>query len=281
MVVASHRAWIAKHLKEAQISPVRLDAGLDAPIVPSPETTSWWTPTEHAVRLLHAGLTIPFQAPGPNFLNKLPNSALQRHIWTGPLQQLPQKDIPKGFCKVAEAKIEKLPAAWYEDTEDFLRQANNLNIPSTTQIQVTPTRLTFAWEIRMFLIGTHIMGQSAYLNPDGQTFPLTNVPDSLLNEAQAFTNETVNSLDATPDGWVLDVGYTITGEWVIIEANPAWSSNPYDTNPKAVFLTIAAATLPSATGTGYLWQPDPWLKQYAESRRKLQLSELPSPNKYS
>jgi hypothetical protein len=60
--------------------------------------------------------------------------------------------------------------------------------------------------------------------------------------------------DNQPPGYTLDVGTDAEGNWSVIEANAAWSSNPYHCEAAGVMTSVLAAQQPGHDR--WRWQPD-------------------------
>ena len=72
LIVASIRRWVAEDFRAAcERQSLRLlpSFGLDIPQDAVVEPTAGWAPTEHAARVLHAGLPLTLSAPGPRWLS--------------------------------------------------------------------------------------------------------------------------------------------------------------------------------------------------------------------
>ena len=283
---------------------------------------AWWTPVEHAARLRAAGVPFPAQAPGPHLLPGLATEFLQRRIDVTTVADLPDllaaPEFSAGaFVKLAEAKHPTFLAQWHPTPAAAVAAAATL--PATSVLHVTATRLDLATEWRVFIRDRTPLAGTCYLtggrtyDPDDPAFTVP-VPDQVLT----YAARVAASVQTQPDGWVLDVAATrpphrpppgtpahgtdndgdtvqdvspddnlgdnLGDNLVVVEANPAWSSNPYGAAPEAVVATIIAAfrtprpTTPRAQGGpaaaqhAYLWRPDPVVTAYASSRALLRRS---------
>lgn len=269
LVAATHRRWIGEHLAAAGSIPVIVDAGMDAPVIPDGVRAAWWTPTEHAARLLHAGAPLALSAPGPHWLSQVPRELAGRVVWSGFARDVP---AGAGWCKLAEVKLEGIPAAWWGDTRDFTRALAAAGVPDESVVQVSSTRLDIASEYRCFMVDGSPAAVSAYLRGGVTWDPAwEGEPDPGAAQARAFAQAVGDTMGSRqPAGYVLDVAVLADGNWVVVEANPAWSSSPYGADPAGVVESVLAANTPA--GGQFAWQVDPWLVKYASVRRVLKRS---------
>jgi hypothetical protein len=268
LVVATHRAWVADEFapacERADVTLVR-SLGFDVPDLTGAGAVAWWTPTEHAARLLASGVPFPMQAPGPGWLDTVPAEMARRSVWTGPVERLVDVPWRSGWCKPAEFKHPDLPAAWFDDVTDFADACALLDLPADAVVQVADTRLDLAWEHRFVVAHGAVLGGSPYLAPDGSLWEdgMTS-PPAVHASAAAFAADVAASVPGPP-GYVLDVATTHDGAPLVLEANPAFSSALYGTDPDAALTALTA----SATGGAWQWVPDPFLRARASRQRPL------------
>lgn len=266
LVVASTRRWVADDLAAGCPVPVVHDLGLDAPELPGHLRPAWWTPTEHAAALLRAGIPFTAASPGPTWLSGVGVELTGRPVWSGPLAAI--DEAPRaGWCKPAEAKVAALPAAWWDDTTVFAAAATAAGLPGESLVQVSPTRLRLGEEHRFVVLDGQVVTGSWYLTPAGTWDPDASPPVDAPSAA-AFAADAVRELGpAQPGSYILDVGFcTDAGRWLLIEANPVWSSAMYGCRPGP----FADAVLAAFTAPGpWAWSPDPWLRQRAARRAPL------------
>lgn len=214
------------------------------------ELTSFWMAGGFAARMQRAGLAIGLCAPGQTWLSGLDSSLTGRSVETGTLDEMPAETIL--YAKPAEAKIKGLVSAKYTK-----RQIEDIyvaeNVPSETILQWSPDILDINHEHRFFVADGQVLAGSPYLvdsivYKEGMTSPFSEA-------AKAFALDAIKELkDNQPPAYTLDVGRNEkTGDWLIIEANPAWSSGIYGCNPAGVVdaLDVACHT----TGERWLWKP--------------------------
>jgi len=154
----------------------------------------------------------------------------------------------KGPCRArpAEAEIDDLAAAWYDDTSDFAAAARAAGPPGDSWVQVCPVRLDLVEEHRCFVLDGSVVATSPYLLADGSTWEPDFDTRADLHHADArrFATEAVDELGAgQPGAYVLDVGLLGTGRWVVIEVNPAWCSGIYGAEPAAAVEVVVEASL--------------------------------------
>lgn len=279
LVAATIRAWVAEELRAGAAGriEVRHDFGLDLPVIAT--TTAWWTPAEHAARLLRAGAGLELSAPGPAWLSRVPEELSGRPVWSGTLSQL--GEAPRaGYAKAAEAKVEGLPAAWWDDTGDFAAAAAAAGLGPDAWVQVSPRLLSIAEEHRCYVAEGEVVATSPYLLADGSTYEEGWEARADLDHAGArgFASEATAALGADqPPAYVLDVARLDDGSWVVLEANPAWCSGFYGCELGAVVEVVVASSVTPAPGGpvraslhgAWAWRPDPVLVAYAEGRALL------------
>jgi hypothetical protein len=230
------------------------------------ETTSFWMAGGFAARMQRAGLAMNLCAPGQSWLSGLDSSLTGRRIVTGTLSDMPDDDIL--YAKPAEAKVRGLISAKY--TKQQIRDIYATeNVPSETILQWSADILDINHEHRFFVANGEIMAGSPYLvdsivYTDGMTSPFSEV-------AKSFALDAIKELgDNQPPAYTLDVGRNEqTGEWLIIEANPAWSSGLYGCNSAAVIdaLDIACHTMDEK----WLWKPSQYLVDNAAKAELIQV----------
>lgn len=176
--------------------------------------------------------------------------------------------------KLAEAKCEQFPARWYDDTAHAAADLAAAGIPGDAVLNLSG-RLELVEEHRLFVLRGEVVAHSPYRTLDGDYEP----------EMMSFSGPVMGTIGQQivdrigrgmlPDGAVVDVGRTAKGDWVVIEANPAWSSAPYDADMRGVLECVLASQTLSAQG--WPWRPDPWLVQEANRKRPLRVDQKGSP----
>lgn len=215
--------------------------------------TAWWCPGRFADRLAATGCRHRFATPGPAFWDNLDAPATGRPVWCGPLSDLPDWPGPM-FAKAADTKIPGLPAGVHRDRDGFRTAAFAAGLGPDSSVVVSAV-VAFVREWRFWILDRAPVASSVYL-ADGATWdasgdlPVPAVAARLAARVAART-------DGMPAGWVLDIGQTRDVRTVVVEANPAWSSNPYwasARDPDAVVATILASQGPASGGSR--WRDD-------------------------
>lgn len=276
LTVVTHRNWIAEELGAAQVVPVRQDFGFSAPVYPKENPVAWWMSTEFAARLIRAGVGLNLATISSEWLTELPRELLLRDIWAGTLAEAKALGFQHfAYCKPAEVKIWEAPAQWIE-IDYFVEHLLSLGVPAETKIQCTPEFLDIKTEYRCFVNNREVTTVSTYLN-DGIAFG----GDGLVrdpfaeNRAKEFAKHAVSIIgENQPIAYTLDVGELANGALFVLEANPVWASNPYDCDKAEVLKAILAgsATFNNQETHGrFQWEPDAYLKYYANKKPKLNL----------
>lgn len=270
LVVASQRRWVADDFAEvAGDLPVLHDWGLDAPDLAGWDRPAWWTPAGHAARLLRGGLEMPLLAPGPAWLADVPVELTGRPVWAGAVSELGQ--APRaGFMKPAEAKVETLPASWFDDIDAFATAAAAAGLPGDAFVQVSPARLDLLVEYRFFVLERTPVAGSPYLDASGRTWYDGGLDAALLSEATSFAEHVCRALGSrVPPACTLDVALTAAGQWLLLEANPAWCAAPYGAPLAQVLEVVLAAVDHEGQHPTWRWRPDPYLVARAARQRLL------------
>ena len=269
--VARTAAWLADDLRAGADLPVVHDLGLD--VLPGARRTAWWAPHEFIARLtVTPEAELPdLASPGPAWLASVPSDFLGRSVWCGPAGDLAGChlwDTGPAFAKPAEIKLSALPAQLYPDPDAFLTAARAAGLyPSSWVIVSEPIDLVA--EYRCFVAPRDgrpvVVAASAYLVDDvtWDAWEPADAPDATA--AAAFAQTVVDAVEG-PDGWVLDVGRTAAGRWVVIEANAAWSSSPYHADPRGVVAAILASQTPPVPPR-WRWRSDPVFDERATPLR--------------
>lgn len=259
--VVTPARWLADDLAAgAAASQVRVhhDLGLDVPA--DTRRLAWWCPGTFAARLNATRIRPPFASPDPATVAQLPGELLGRHVQVVPLQLLLPAARAVGqrvFLKPADTKIAGLPATVMpiDAVPAFQDACYDRGMGPTSPVLVA-SEVTFRQERRIWVHHDEPVASSVYLI-DGVTWDAMDsgaLPTS--REALAFARQVTAELAGhVPAGYVLDVGQLIDGSWVVVETNPAWSSNPYwatEQDADGVVATILAAQ----HGQGHQWLPD-------------------------
>nr|WP_227993582.1 ATP-grasp domain-containing protein [Pseudactinotalea sp. HY160] len=238
-------------------------------------------PGQHVARLEASGITPSLWTPDPGLIANLPAEVTGRTIHVCTLADLADGTAgntmggiigadrqERAFMKPADHKIPGLPAGKWTLPE-FVAAARAARFPAGGLVLVSGI-VHFTAEYRVFVLDGEPVAASGYLI-DGHTWDEWD-PGDLPDTGEAITfARRVLTLSAdlpVPRGWVLDVGLTTGGSWAVVEANPAWSSNPYwateagvnragtaEPGAGAVVETILAAQVAGNQGAGARWLP--------------------------
>lgn len=261
LVVCSLTEWIAQDFLDASLPEewrVIKDRGFDLPSVEPSIHTAWWMPTEHAVKLRRSGLSVPFMAPGPKWMDTVPQSLTGRYtasITIGGISENPSIfDAGKLWIKPAEFKHQQFFAGLYSYEE-----VRAFSLPDEAVLQWTDTVMDFSEEYRFFICEGEIIASSVYLA--GNVTYYDGAVASLELEAGEFAEYAVSVLgDNQPPAYVLDIGFDRKQErWVIIEGNPMFSSALYGADPAQVVEGLLRCANPQIGEEKWMWVPDPYL----------------------
>lgn len=239
---------------------------------------SYWTAGGYAARLHRIGLTKKFIAPGQNWMSevsKADGSLTQRFIATTTVDAIPGRK--KIFAKPAEAKIDSIPAGFYLPKD--LRQICKQNdVPANTLFQWTAEILDLDHEHRFFVADGQILTGSPYLVHGITYFPgQKSSRSSDAYEAAEKMIRRLSELDLLPPALTLDVAVDKnTDKWLIVEANPAWSSGPYGADRGAMIRVLERACNWNADtdDSRWLWEPAEYLVKKALEAKEMRIVPL-------
>lgn len=231
--------------------------------------TSMWLAGGYAARLHRIGLADSLVAPGQEWLSTVDPLLTGREVTTNTLEHMPH-DV-KLFAKPAEAKIDSMVAGFYTRDDVEAIYANNV-IPDHTLLQWTDTIMKLNHEHRFFVAHGQVFTGSPYLI-DGKVYN-GNMKSSRWQEAMDFAWFAIYKLaENQPDAYTLDVGYdSLSGQWVIIEANPAWSSGIYGSDPSAVLDVLDVAC--NGQNPRWIWKPADYLVDLARSSPAMEVCDV-------
>lgn len=228
------------------------------------ENVAYWMSGGYGARLQNAGFALKLSAPGQAWLSSLDEELTKRKIATGLIDEMPN-NTPI-WAKPAEAKIEAIKAGLY--TKQAVEKiAIEENIPINTKFQWTDSILEVNHEHRFYVVDEEILTGSPYLI-DGEVYHNT-MKSRYYEDAQNFAYYALNQLkENRPKTFTLDIGRNeVTSEWLVIEANPTWSSGIYGANPKLVLDALSLAS--NEDNEEWLWRPAEYLTNLAIKARKI------------
>lgn len=237
--------------------------------VPDPsgyDTVSYWSAGGYSARLRRIGLAGDFTAPGQSWLSTVDPLLTGRQIVTGKLSEIPEGKTL--FTKPAEAKIDAMVAGKYTVEEIGLICAKE-NVPPETLFQWTEAILSINHEHRFYVCEGTIRTGSPYLI-DGIVYH-EEMTSPRYTEASHAAKRIVRELGGNqPAAYTLDIGLDeITGEWIIVEANPAWSSGIYGCDPGGVIDVLDVAC--NTPDDRWRWEPAQYLVDRAAETAPLEI----------
>lgn len=257
LVVITPAQWLVNELRTAAeglgIS-VKQDYGLGDMI--APENAVWGS--MHFV--VKQAPDHRFLDAGPGFLPSLPYEFTQRDFEFTTLHALRLQPERSAFYKLANMKL----VDGTTDREAFIEEIDSHKyVSEDTEILISDIKdFLGSYEFRSFVCNGKAV-TTCYLDSHGRTWNAEGfIPpdDSLLETANSFAEEAAASTEI-PSGFVIDTALLASGEFIVIEGNPAWCSNPYYLAENSHTVETIMA---SQRGEGELWKPDPTLKLRAE-----------------
>lgn len=272
--LVSQRNWMAEELR-AGLDPdkweVRQHTGLSAvpPEVGFDPDHVLWAPGAYAARLMLERPDLRLAAPGPEWL---PILSLARPNLTGrEVYLFSARESAtwgdEGFWKLAETKRDIFPSKW-RTADQVHFDASSL--PADSMLQYSPTRLTLSAEYRVVRNRNGYHAWSPYLDQHGvsRDDPAFMDPDARLTCLKVLGFAASVAWPAYFP-FALDVGFNVeTEKWIVVEANPVWSSAWYGMD-LGIFAQVVAEAQGPDVPDEYLWRPDPILIQRARLLRPL------------
>lgn len=214
---------------------------------------SIWMGGAYACQLQKLGMVQTLCSPGATWLPSLDSSLTSRTIHSGVLSDLSSYGTTSLWVKPSEAKIQSVPAAAYSYSE-LTQLFKENDLPADVSLQWTEEILLIDYEHRFFVADGKIISGSPY-KVKGKGYSEL-IDTSEFENAKLFAQFAVESdPDNMPPAFVIDVGLnTETGKWFVIEANRAWSSGLYGTDPAAALDVIDYACQYSEEK--WQWNPD-------------------------
>jgi hypothetical protein len=245
-----------------------LSYGFEAPDLKDYEVSSYWMAGGYAARFQRAGLAGNLTAPGQEWLSSIDESLLGRRIVTGSLSAMPEGVTL--WAKPAEAKIDAMIAGRYTKDEVEKIFASE-NLPSHTNFQWTEDILRINHEHRFYVCDETIVTGSPYLI-DGVVYH-QDIESPRYDEAKKYAGYALKELgENRPPAFTLDVGLNeITDQWLIVEANPAWSSGIYGSDPAKVIDVLDVAC--NGHDKRWKWIPADYLVRKALIAPKVRISD--------
>lgn len=259
--VVSFATWLATDFVAAAAAGdlalhVMSDYGLDVPTALG-DPAYWWAPMQYVARLRASGLNLALSTPGLSYLPSVPVELALRT--TTLLTVADAAECGAGWFKPAEAKVGAAPAQHYPSGMNFQEHAAAGHMPAMSMVHYTETTLAPIYcEYRCFVTPDAVV-VTPYLR-DGVTWDGLPPDVPFTADAHAFACDVLSAVGHPPH-FVLDVARLCDGRWCVVEANPAWSSNPYALSTDPVMVTAVLGSQHQPSGTGWDWVPDPYYLQ--------------------
>lgn len=263
--VVTPAKWLADDLAAAAPDDLRIvqDLGLDLDPADAPKAF-WWCPQRHAIRLVNSGVDPRFTAPGPHFTEHLEYRFRGRHMVACILANAETLGSEWAHrpvhAKLAEAKLNAVPAAVYPDLGAFLSAAEAAGLPRMAMVQLSEP-VEMVTEARCWILDRTVVAASVYLDHGVTWDGFEESRDT--GWAVEFAGKVVENTGWQPRAFTLDVARLADDGLVVVEANPAWSSNPYYADPAAVIDCILASQHDKSQTHQWGWQPDPAMPNFA------------------
>lgn len=283
--VVSYVHWLGEDLSAAADAhediTVHAERGTDAP--KHRDADGWWADQRYFARLWASGIKPSLIAPNPYYLSTLPYRTLGREVRVMTLAEAEQLGNVEGWIKLAYHKHPKL-SAQYTNSLNFLAQAREAGFDDNTTIQLSgKTRMLD--EYRVWVCDGSPVSVSPYLSQSWGTWDALDYEDVLFaphfvderESAAAFARKVLDGPGDHPSTMTLDLARNFDPRngrdgWIVVEANPAFSSNPYHSSldPRVLDALIAAGKGVRSSGD-VIWKPTGWLTLPTVSRPLLGL----------
>lgn len=261
--VVTHKNWLAEQFKP--VGAVQ-DFGFDI----NPDTaaeTLWWAPGAWVASAHAAGVQLPLMSCGPRWLDTLPEEYTGRALATLTVQQsinlAPAFDEEfERFVKLPEAKLDSFPARLHLINRHWATTLGQYRLPSDALVQLQMP-VEFVVEARFWIAHGEITATSPYRFGDtvwGEP-GFSAAPEYVPGDGTAMRKLALEVIAnvAAPPGFVLDIGVTRDNQVLVVEANAAWSSGPYDGDPAGIKRAIEAAHDFEGAYPQWAWEPQPAL----------------------
>lgn len=192
--------------------------------------------------MMAAQLGVRLIEPAEDFLVHVPPHWCYRRVWLSTLGEARQQLRHPHFVKPAKDK--SFPATVYSSGEALAELEEELPV-----LISEPVRWEVEW--RFFVQEGLAVTGSRYFHDGRLDFTPTEREEREANHAIMMLLAEVEEL--LPPAVVVDIGKIPGKGWAIVEANPAWASGLYKTDPRRVLSVLQAATVPADTQS-------PWLR---------------------
>lgn len=229
--------------------------------------TIYWMGGLYAAQLQELGFAAQLCSPGSAWLAELNPEFTGRKITATTFKEMPEFS-DRMWVKPAEAKVKSLALGRYSYSElKDIFLTNSLS--GDIHLQWTDSFLNLDYEHRFFIRNGEVIAGSPYLVKGVGFHP--GIDSSELFNAQEFAQhvETSNVGD-TPPAYVLDVALDMDrNEWLVVEANRAWSSGFYGCDPMEALKAVETSC--SYKEDRWAWRSDPHLKALVKDMTPMQI----------
>lgn len=264
--LVTHQSWLLEEFKTLDNYDVVQNFGWDFP--EDYNESIFWCPGDYVAQAAKSGVQLNLLSAGPKWLANIDYQYTWRNVWAGTAKdlffeydQVKAKFKGKIHGKLAEAKLDYLPARLYKDWHEFCDELNNKKISMDSYIQISEP-MDYIHEMRFFVVDKDTRSATVYLvngktwdDPEFGTEHMKVCKKhgmSPLHDAQRLVKELLQNEDCPP-GFVVDVGLDSNYNLSIIEANASWSSNIYEFPASAVIKSIEAG---NSNDPKWLYKPD-------------------------
>lgn len=269
--VVSDAAWVADDFAAAGVIPVIHNYGFDPP---RPGDALWCAGSYANRGIVTDSASLPnLTCPDFRFMDRVPRQFTHRRVVTRTISEWREVHDPgHGFVKLPLMKQALFPAAEFTSLAQALSriaehyQATDHALVEQIHLQHSEV-VQFAREFRCFVADGVITAASFYLETirDADGTVLSDTTWQAMDEASArdsavdavlFATEVIASIDSSPAGYTLDVGQLTDGTWAVVEANAAWSSNPYHADSAGAIASVLASQRPGHRDMMFAWAPE-------------------------
>lgn len=227
-------------------------------------------PTQAYARLTHAFASVDLITPTPHgpsfdFLGLVGDEFTKRDTHACLLKDLDERG--PGFYKATNIKHDDLPAQFYENAKLFIDAAKSFGLHDCSFVQFSK-ELPIVAEFRVLVCQNKVVDLSPYLvvTPQGPKDYYSHLPKINSDGVAGFVERLIKSNpDLFSSAVIVDIARLDTGELVVLEANPVFSSMPYGID----LVLFLAALKVTYTQIDTPWVMDPYTIEQATKMRVL------------
>jgi hypothetical protein len=200
-------------------------------------------------------LGISVVTPTHDWLPALPRQFLSRDVALTTLAETLAGSFP-AFIKPPDDKL--FAARVYADAAELRGVTSGFDLDTPVLVSEP---VSFVAEYRAFVAHRSVAALSCYIRGGNIAEDWAELPGE--REGALALLEALLADDAVelPPALVIDVGQLSTGDWAVVEANPAWASGICGCEPRAILSVLAAATVPRGAETRWardaIWVNEP------------------------